>query len=119
MLLLLDDTQEEAVMPEQITKYPDVTLKVLEGAGARCREGVEQKILKQCPPDQFCSMKSGEICVYGIGQIPQMTQITRQELAHVVCPATSSAAWVEGVSMAATFVLGLAAGSLFRHRQRR
>jgi hypothetical protein len=78
-------------MPEQITKYPEVTLKVLEGGGARCGEGVEQKILTRCPPEQFCSLESGEICVYGVSQIPQMTQITRQELAHVVCPRASSA----------------------------
>lgn len=26
-------------MPEQISKYPEVTLKVLKGAGARCSEG--------------------------------------------------------------------------------
>jgi hypothetical protein len=109
-------------MPEQITKYPDVTLKVLQGAGARCREGVEQKILKQCPPDQFCSLKSGEICVYGIGQIPQMTQITRQELAKVVCPATSSTAgwgggWTDATAMSVTFVLGLAAGALYQRRR--
>ena len=37
-------------MPEQITKYPDVTLKVLKDAGAACGQGVPQKILKQCRP---------------------------------------------------------------------
>ena len=30
-------------MPEQISKYPDVTLEVLEGAGALCGEGAPQK----------------------------------------------------------------------------
>ena len=62
-------------MPEQISKYPDVTLKVLKEAGARCGEGAKQKILTQCPREQFCALQSGEICVYGIEQIPQMTQI--------------------------------------------
>jgi hypothetical protein len=106
-------------MPEQITKYPEVTLKVLKGAGARCGEGVEQKILTRCPQDQFCSLKTGEICVYGIGQIPQMTQISSRELAQVVCPATSAAgagsAWMDAGGMSVTFVLGLAAGAAYRH----
>ena len=73
-------------MPEQITKYPDVTLEVLKGAGARCGEGVQPKILTKCPPERFCSLRTGEICVYGIADIPKMTQITTKELAGVVCP---------------------------------
>jgi hypothetical protein len=73
-------------MPEQITKYPEVTLKVLKESGARCREGTKQKILTHCPSEQFCALPSGEICVYGIDQIPQMTQIKTAELARVVCP---------------------------------
>jgi hypothetical protein len=109
---------QEETMPEQISKYPEVTLQVLQGGGARCREGAEQKILKQCPAEQFCSLQSGEICVYGIAQIPQMTQISRQELAQVVCPATSAAGsgpgWMDLGPMSATFVLGLAAGALFQ-----
>jgi hypothetical protein len=36
-------------MPEQISKYPDVTLQVLKESGARCGEGASQNILKQCP----------------------------------------------------------------------
>jgi hypothetical protein len=73
-------------MPEQITKYPDVTLKVLRGVGAVCGQGAPQKILKQCPADKFCSLPSGEMCIFGIGDIPKMTQITPQELADVVVP---------------------------------
>lgn len=53
-------------MPEQISKYPEVTLEVLKGAGARCGEGVEQKILTRCPPERSCSLPTG----YGIEQIP-------------------------------------------------
>ncbi len=30
-------------MPEQISKYPEVTIQVLKGAGARCGERAEQK----------------------------------------------------------------------------
>ena len=32
-------------MPEQITKYPEVTIKVLTGAGARCGEGQTRNYL--------------------------------------------------------------------------
>jgi hypothetical protein len=73
-------------MPEQITKYPDITLQVLRESGAVCGQGAPQKILKNCPSERFCSLKTGEICVYGIKDIPQMTQITPRELAQVVCP---------------------------------
>lgn len=73
-------------MPEQISKYPEVTLKVLKGAGAVCGEGAEQKILKNCPAERFCGLPTGEICVYGLEQIPQMTQVTTQEIASIVCP---------------------------------
>ena len=48
-------------MPEQITKYPDVTLQVLKGAGAVCGEGAPQKILKQCPAARFCALPTGEM----------------------------------------------------------
>ena len=56
-------------MSEQITKYPDVTLRVLKGAGAVCGEGATQKILTQCPAARFCALPTGEICVYGINEI--------------------------------------------------
>ncbi|MBI2294596.1 MAG: hypothetical protein HYU76_00780, partial [Betaproteobacteria bacterium] len=62
-------------MPEQISKYPEVTIQVLKGGGARCGPGVEKQILKQCPSERFCAFPSGEICVYGLEQIPSMTQI--------------------------------------------
>ncbi len=104
-------------MPEQISKYPEVTIKVLKGAGARCGEGVKQKILTQCPPKSFCDLPTGEICVYGIDEIPRMTQITTQELARIVCPheqrsSTDSSALsilditVLGVTLATGLVLG-------------
>lgn len=99
-------------MPEQITKYPDVTLKVLKGAGATCGEGAPQKILTKCPADRFCSLPTGEMCVYGIKEIPKMTQITRQELAQVVCPKAqqSGVLGVEGIMLGAVFIAGLALG---------
>ncbi|MFQ5944454.1 MAG: hypothetical protein ACE5JF_12960 [Anaerolineales bacterium] len=108
-------------MPEQISKYPEVTMQVLRGAGARCGEGVEQQILTRCPPERFCALPTGEICVYGIEQIPQMTQISTQELARVVCPQRSSmlSAAVSTSDVAllgAAFVVGLVAGRSWRGR---
>ncbi|HWP58109.1 MAG TPA: hypothetical protein VNL14_09495 [Candidatus Acidoferrales bacterium] len=103
-------------MPEQISKYPEVTLEVLKSAGAVCGQGAPQKILKQCPAKQFCSLPAGEICVYGIDQIPQMTQITLEELARVVARKQSSledlpvmgpaGALIVGAVFAAGFALG-------------
>lgn len=107
-------------MPEQISKYPEVTLEVLKGAGAVCGEGAPQKILTQCPSEQFCSLPTGEICVYGIRDIPQMTQITPQELAQVVCPSTqqdavfSTALGTEGILWGAVFVVGLVLGRTWK-----
>jgi len=104
-------------MPEQITKYPDVTLKVLKGSGAVCGEGAPQQILTQCPADRFCALPAGELCVYGIGDIPQMTQISTAELAQVVCPIASqgppvqaSLAGADGMLAGAVFLLGLVLG---------
>jgi MYXO-CTERM domain-containing protein len=108
-------------MPEQISKYPEVTIKVLKGAGARCGEGLERKILTQCPPERFCSLPTGEICVYGIQDIPKMTQITSQELARVVCPPSESGrlsgpTLETAALLGAFFLAGLALG-VFRRRR--
>jgi hypothetical protein len=108
-------------MPEQISKYPDVTLQVLRESGAVCGEGAPQKILKQCPRDRFCSLRTGEICVFGIDEIPKMTQISSQELAKVVCPqARKAAVFSAGISVLeaalilAVFLSGLGTGKLWR-----
>jgi len=103
-------------MPEQISKYPDVTLEVLKGAGAVCGKGAPQNILKKCPAEQFCSLPTGEICVYGINQIPQMTQISVQELAPVVYPGTQKGpiSGVEGIMLAAVFLAGLLLGRFWQ-----
>lgn len=108
-------------MPEQISKYPDVTLQVLRESGAVCGQGAPQNILKQCPRDRFCSLRTGEICVYGINEIPKMTQITSQELAQVVCPRAEKAAvfsagisGLESALIFAAFLSGIAAGKCWQ-----
>ena len=112
-------------MPEQITKYPEVTIQVLKEGGARCGPGVQKQILTQCPSEQFCAFPSGEICVYGIAQIPQMTQVKTQELARVVCPpgrrseaGFGVAAWPDAGTFGVTFALGLAVGAIALRIQR-
>jgi hypothetical protein len=113
-------------MPEQLSKHPEVTLQVLRGAGAHCGPGVEPKILTKCPPQRFCKFDSGEICVYGLDQIPQMTQISVAELAGLVCPRASGSetgaggpAWPEGGTLGVVFLLGLALGALYNRFRRR
>lgn len=113
-------------MPEQISKYPEVTIQVLKGGGARCGPGVEKQILKQCPSERFCALPGGEICVYGIEQIPQMTQIKTAELARVVCPPAQrsgldpgGAAGPDLGALGVTFALGLAVGAVSLRFRRR
>jgi hypothetical protein len=113
-------------MPEQISKYPDVTLQVLRESGAVCGQGAPQNILKQCPRDRFCSLRTGEICVYGINDIPKMTQISARELAQVVCPQARPAglfsagvSGLEGALILAIFASGLGLGKLWHGYRRR
>ena len=113
-------------MPEQISKYPDVTLQVLRESGAVCGQGAPQNILKKCPRERFCSLRTGEICVYGINEIPKMTQVTTQELAKVVCPQAQKAAVfsadvsaLEAALMLALFVSGVGLGKIWPKRSGR
>lgn len=76
-------------MPEVLSRYPEVVIEVLRGSGARCGPGQEQTILKACPPERFCSMPTGETCVYGLDEIGKMTQVSPKDLADRVCAAPS------------------------------
>ncbi|MEN8260096.1 MAG: hypothetical protein ABFS02_05825 [Pseudomonadota bacterium] len=100
-------------MPEQISKYPQVTLKVLKGAGAVCGEGAEQEILTQCPREQFCSLPTGEVCIFGLDQISQMTQITPEELSAALSQTPKTPSFSVGpTGFALTLFLSLAVGFL-------
>ncbi|MGF6609410.1 hypothetical protein OKW45_004332 [Paraburkholderia sp. WSM4175] len=110
-------------MPEQITRYPDVTLRVLKGAGAVCGEGAAQKILTQCPAERFCALPTGEICVYGINEISNMTQITAREIAAVVAAKCQSDAmplpatwWVGSVLLGTGLLAGFVLGKYMKRR---
>jgi hypothetical protein len=77
-------------MPEVLTKHPDVVLSVLKGGGARCGEGLPQKILTKCPPARFCKTSSGELCVYGLDDLSNMTQVRPEDLAGQVCGSSNA-----------------------------
>lgn len=119
-------------MPEQLTKHPDVTLQVLRSGGAQCGAGQPQQILTACPPERFCKLPGGEICVYGLGEMGRMTQITAAEWRNAVAtlpqagqsPGPPGTYAGEGATMVgAGFVAGaaivVAAGSVWRLWRRR
>lgn len=99
-------------MPEIITKYPDIVLQILRESGAKCGEGAIQRILTACPQERFCSLPTGELCVYGLNEISKMTQINIGEITQVISttPLISSKLIL---LLALTFVAGLAIGILF------
>ncbi len=108
-------------MPEIITKYPDITLKVLRDAGAKCGEGAPQQILTKCPVERFCSLPTGEMCVYGLNEIPQMTQIKAHELTSNISPAPAQVSGPPSkffsqeviLLIFLSFLVGITAGILF------
>lgn len=70
-------------MPELLTKFPEVTLTILKDAQIRCGKGDKQTILTTCPKGQFCTLPTGEFCVYGVKELPQMMQINLIDLMTV------------------------------------
>lgn len=116
-------------MPEQLTKHPDVTLQVLRSGGARCGEGLKQEILTQCPAQRFCKLPGGELCVYGLPEARNMTQITAAEwkaLVQSLPAASSTSSAPEGAAVLLSGGGGLLAGAVvalavsrwLRHRRR-
>lgn len=82
-------------MPEQLTKHPDVTLQVLGSGAAVCGpQGGAPQILTRCPSERFCKLPGGELCVYGLADAAQMTQLSAADwraLAQTVAPAPAAA----------------------------
>ena len=102
-------------MPEVLTKHPDVSLQVLLSTGARCSDGALQEILTTCPAERFCKLPGGEICVYGLGDAKQMTQITASDWQALVQAApqpraSGAATFGEGVALSSNPVLAAAIG---------
>jgi hypothetical protein len=95
-------------MPEQLTKHPEVTLQVLRSAGARCGEGAPQDILKACPAARFCKLPGGEICVYGLPEAGQMTQVSAAEWRALLPPAPAPSGQFDWLAGGAGLALGVA-----------
>ena len=105
-------------MPEQLTRHPEVTLEVLRGAGAACGTGAPQRILTKCPAERFCSLPTGELCIYGLDEVPKMTQISARDLAAASGPAPGAlpdlSTWLEVLVLVVVLLLGIAVGALWR-----
>lgn len=67
-------------MPEILTRHPEITLKLLKNANIKCGIGEKQQILTSCPKDRFCSLPKGELCIYGVKDISQMTQLNTRDV---------------------------------------
>jgi hypothetical protein len=109
-------------MPEQLTKHPEVTLQVLRSGGATCGASVPPEILTQCPPERFCKLPGGELCVYGFADAARMTQpgaADWQALAHAVMPPpTPSAAGPALLYGVPGLLVGLALGAVLARLRR-
>lgn len=116
-------------MPEQLSKHPEVTLEVLRSAGGACGTGAPQEILKACPAERFCKLPGGEVCVYGLPQATQMTQITAADWRAVLggppssppAPPEVPAAWLlpGALALPAALAVGFVAGWLAARARRR
>lgn len=113
-------------MPEVLTKHPSVVIDVLESGGARCGDGLPQKILTACPRDAFCALPRGEMCVYGLDDLDAMTQIDSADLAPLVCTqsaappmATTGGCAASGPEFGAALIGAMMLGLLLGRRLRR
>lgn len=79
-------------MPEILTKHPEIVLQVLKSQGAQCGTGAAPKILTRCPPEKFCKLSGGELCVFGPEELSKMTQLVPAE----VCRDRASGALIPG-----------------------
>lgn len=91
-------------MPEIISRYPEVTLKVLKEAGAKCGEGLPQKILTKCPEERFCSLPTGETCVYGVNETYKASQFSDGPFPIFI------SIYIFAIFIVAAFIIGIFAG---------
>jgi hypothetical protein len=102
-------------MPEILTKHPDIVMKMLKSAGAKCGEG-EPSILKNCPKNQFCALPNGEFCIYGINDVASMTQISAAEMAEITGGFPSIFSGWNIILLAIACLFGLFFGMMLRKR---
>jgi hypothetical protein len=107
-------------MPEQLTKHPEITLQVLRSAGAQCADNSPQSILTRCPAERFCKLPGGELCIYGLPEARQMTQVTPAEWRAVLQSLERTSGLPAGLGSEAVvgagigLVVGAAAVAVFR-----
>lgn len=91
-------------MPEIVSTHPEVVKQVLKSANVQCGTDKKAKILTSCPKDNLCILPKGELCIYGVKEVNQMTQISPLDLFQV-----------QGViiPMVALFLLIFLLGTLF------
>jgi len=101
-------------MPELLTKHPDVVIKILNDAGGICAQGAEQKILTACPAERFCSLPTGELCVYDLSNVAEMTQIKAIELSNAIAGVQTQAQFysLNSIQLIAIIVVALLLGVL-------
>jgi len=109
-------------MPEIITKYPEIVLKVLRDTGAKCSEGAPQRILRQCPPERFCSLPTGELCVYGLNELSLMTQIKTEDISEITQRSapifTSKVSFLIGSALLIGIVIGVVFGRFIKRQNK-
>ena len=107
-------------MPEIISKYPDIVLQILREAGIECGTGAKQQILVNCPAERFCSLPTGELCVYGLNDVPKMTQISGAELANAASGARIPFLTIDAIFLIlVVFVVGILIGVFMFKKLRR
>jgi hypothetical protein len=108
-------------MPEQLTKHPEVTLQVLKSAGAQCGSGAKQEILSACPAERFCKLPGGEVCVYGLPEAKQMTQISAVDWQTILPLSPAQQRGISASEVAAivgALIVGAAVGAFLARRGR-
>ena len=105
-------------MPEMMTKYPEVAIRILKNAGFECGADVKQQILTQCPKERFCATKTGEICIYDVQGIASMTQVSTAEIYNQVSHVPTMYDWPNAVLLGIIFILGMIIGRRGRRVKR-
>jgi hypothetical protein len=104
-------------MPEVVTKYPEVLIQELKDAGGKCGQGLQAQILTRCPKDQFCVLPTGEICVYDLNEITEMTQVTPSEWSEAIRHVPAMYDHVNLIFLVMVLALGLIIGMIVTRRK--
>lgn len=98
-------------MPEMITKYPDVALKLLNEGEMKCGTDKKPQILITCPKNNFCVSKTGELCVYDIQNIGHATQINAIDIYEITKNVPTILSFWNIALITLIFLLGLWIGA--------